>query len=59
MPDIGEKKPPVESGWGIEKSRLKKFKIAGWRRPTDILRYMEMITPFIFFVTALNRGNGT
>ena len=59
MLDTGEKRRPGESGWAIEKSRLKKFKIAGWRRPTDILRSRETTTKFIFFVTALKHGNGT
>jgi hypothetical protein len=58
MPDIGEKRHPGESGWAIEKLRSKKFRIAGWLRPTDILKFAVTTLPFIFFVTIRKLGNG-
>ena len=58
MPDTGGKRPPGGSGWVKEKSRSEKFKTAGWRRPTDILKFMGTTTPFIFFATIQKHGNG-
>jgi len=59
MPGIGEKKPPGESLWEIGKLRSKTFKINGCRPTIDISRFMEMTTPFTFFVMTRKQRTGT